>query len=372
MSTARGVSILVVSGGKGADQMGSALVKALMAELPGATMMVCPLRGKGEVYRKSGVPVVGVSSGRDMWLTAWRRGRFLQHLRYRVRLVIVIGGMQPLLIVRRFLPRPIVFIPTFSLGGSRYFGFWLRMLRKSCALVVPQDETTAAKLRRHKIPAVYLGSLLMDCIQQTNRPLTFGDGKVAGILPGAREEAYQHIVPLAQLAFQLQHLRSDLVFLVSVPSELSFQRFAALLSQFGWSVDTVSPDELADGIVGKLHKGICTLQFMSGGSGDVMQVSDICLSTDPIASEQASGLGKPVVVLLPEKNRRGKLQVRKLLGQNSVSVVQSDISRAARTVLRILDDESLYYKLSVAGKVKMGGQGVAARISKKVSALVRT
>lgn len=388
-----GFSVLIISNGHGKDLMGSVLARELQRVCPKAQVSAFPVVGWGNHYRNSGIPVVGVQKAMPsggwirqslaaFWqdvqagllILTWRQIRALKSLRFTTDLVIPLGDIYPLFLSYRYVKRPIVFLPT---AKSEYISGHLsiekKRMRQYCKLVFPRDELTAERLRQDGVPAVYLGNLIMDSLVFSSKGFPLPEGPVVGILPGSRDEAYRNMGELASAALSLHRRVPEARFLVAVASELRLAGFEEILRTQRWYQMDLSGLEEDFGIVGGFYKEGCELYFVTGRFGDVLQASRVCLGMAGTANEQAVGLGKPVIAFAgdgPQFTARFLQAQKRLLGEALITVERNP-EAVARAAQRILEDEQLYHKLSVAGRVRMGGPGAAQRMSKKICELAR-
>ncbi len=387
------ISILIISNGHGEDLMGGFLAKTLRELHPPALIRAFPVVGVGKYYSHLNIPIVGIqrkvpSEGLTMrsvkvfWRDimhglislSLRQFSSLLQLQNTVDLAIVIGDSYALFMACRYVRKPIIFIPT---AKSDYIGghssVEIKQMKRHCAFVYPRDSLTADKLCKAGVPAQYMGNLMMDSLDITEKDFGLPGGKVIGILPGSRDESYVNIVHLAAAALCLQEKLSSVRFLVAIAPNLSMKRFIQSMRKEGWRFTPSHPQEIERGITAEFQKRNCVLYFVEGRFGDVLSQSKVCLGMAGTANEQAVGLGKPVISFAgdgPGFNDVFLQKQKNLLGEALITVKKSP-DEMATAAEKILLDSSLYSKLAAAGQERMGGRGAAQRIAESILQLAK-
>jgi uncharacterized protein (TIGR03492 family) len=313
-------SILLLSNGHGEDLSGALLGEELRAR--GASVEALPLVGHGLAYQRAGIPVVartrefstgglGYTSlaGR---LTELREGQFLHLLglvvrllqqRRRYRLVVAVGDLVPVLATWLAGLPGVVYLVAYS---SHYEGRlrlpwpcgWL--LRQPCFRQIwSRDALTAEDLSRQmKRPVTFLGNPFMDLMaEEADQPRPAPTCPSLAVLPGSRlPEACHNLGLILQLLPLLPaplpqpgalRLRAALV------RALEPESVAALAAPFGWRLESgTDQDTPARWVLVRQHQ---RLELHWGRFAAVLGASDLVLAMAGTASEQAVGLGKPVV-----------------------------------------------------------------------------
>ncbi len=388
----RRVSILIISNGHGEDLMGAVLANVLHEMIPAALIRAFPVVGVGKNYCTYNIPIVGIHkkvpsegltmrSVKTLWqdimegliILSLKQFRSLSLLKKTIDLAVVIGDSYALFMANRSVRKPLVFVPTAKSDYIKKHSLVeIQQMRKHCVLVFPRDVFTTAHLRKAGVPVQYIGNLMMDSLDITGRDFGVPHGKMIGILPGSRDESYTNLVHLAQAAECLQTMLSEPRFLVAMAPNLSLEHFVHSLEEAGWRFFPTRPREIEHGVIARFQKGPCVLYFIKDRFGDLLSQSTICLGMAGTANEQAVGLGKPVISFAGDGPGFNDVFLRKqkcLLGDALVRVERKPEKMAA-AAKQILLDTSLYEKLSIAGRERMGGRGAARRMAESIFQLV--
>ena len=311
--------VLLVSNGHGEDLSGALLGKALKAE--GVAVEALPLVGHGEAYRGAGLPVLGptrdFSTGGLGYtslrgrLTELKQGqlpyllgrlRAVWHHRRSCDWVVVVGDVVPLLAAWLTSKPMAVYLVAYS---SHYEGRlrlpwpsgWL-LRRPRVRLLWSRDALTATDLT-HQLgrPVQFVGNPFQEMGDPVRAPLpNHNTGPVLGLLPGSRlPEALSNLLLLLSVVGQLpEPWRQQLRILVALVPALSAEAVAEAAAPLGWTLELPSP--ATEGFA-LLRCGATQVELRSHCFWWVLQSSDLLLAMAGTATEQAVGLGKPVVQL---------------------------------------------------------------------------
>jgi uncharacterized protein (TIGR03492 family) len=392
--------VLLISNGHGEDLLAGVLAEALHRQRPDIDLWAFPIVGTGQGYARFPVEVVGVQ--KEMPSGGWIRQSFtalredvkagflkltrqqwqaLKALRSQVSHVIAVGDIYALYLGYRFVAKPLAFVPTAKSDYIRsHLAIEKRLMKKHCQIVLARDELTAANLRQSQIPAEYVGNLMMDAIFPSGRglPGVSPNEMVIGILPGSRGEAYDNLPLLCVTMDEITLKRPDIVFAVALAGNLSLDKAAAILKEYGWQTIVKSPAGVdSDGQIPEesnrarwLVKGKSRLIVAQGRFGDILVSSYLSLGMAGTANEQAVGLGRPVVAFPGSGSQFTPkfLRAQKRLLGDALEVTE-DPKAAGQAVLEILADPTKYEVMAACGRGRMGEPGGAERMADRLIGL---
>ncbi|MCP9889211.1 lipid-A-disaccharide synthase-related protein [Cyanobium sp. ATX 6A2] len=315
--------VLLLSNGHGEDLSGALIASALRRR--GVPVVALPLVGHGEPYRRSGIEVLGrtrafSTGGLGFTSLAGQVRELLEgqtlhvilqlaRLRQRSRgadLVVAVGDV--VAVLGSWLSgRPAaVYLVAYS---SHYEGRlrlpwpcgWL-LRRHRIAVIWARDRRSAedlsGQLRR---PVRFLGNPFLDAVITGADSSRGGAGSGARqqllLLPGSRlPEAEHNLALLLQLLPRLtsrlphpQQLRIS----AALVGSLSAQAVHQLAAPLGWM-----PTPRAGGSQGLRHRHGLELELAWSGFATRLAAADLVLAMAGTATEQAVGLGKPVLQLV--------------------------------------------------------------------------
>ncbi len=309
--------VLLISNGHGEDLSGAALGQALKRR--GVEVEALPLVGRGEAYRRAGLPVcgptrdfstggLGYTSLRGRLTELWQgqlpyllgRLRAAWQRRRQCEGVLVVGDVLPLLAgCLTGLPMAVYLVAYSSHYEGRLrlpwpCGWLLR--RPSVRWLWTRDALTARDLARQlRRPATFVGNPFLDGqTQGTCLPPGAGPGLTLGLLPGSRlPEALHNLLLLLEV---LGHLPPEwqrrLRFLAALVPSLSVEAIATAATPLGW---TLFPPSVGADDVAQLRRGPLRLELTHHHFWRVLATSDLLLAMAGTAAEQAVALGKPVL-----------------------------------------------------------------------------
>lgn len=311
--------VLLISNGHGEDLSGALIAKALQEQ--GMAVEALPLVGHGGAYRNAQLTVLGPTrdfSTGGLGYTSWRGrltelrqgqlpyllGRLLAvwHRRQHCDWVVVVGDVLPVL-AAWLTARPMaVYLVAYS---SHYEGR-LRLpwpcgslLRQSrVRLLWSRDALTAQDLTNqlHR-PVDFVGNPFLDGGGARAAPSRRSEGPVLGLLPGSRlPEARSNLLLMLEVLSQIpERWPGPLQILAALVPSLTPEAIAQAAAPHGWHL--IPPSSQMSG-AGTLCRGDLRLELHSDHFWEVLQVSDLLLAMAGTATEQAVGLGKPVLQLV--------------------------------------------------------------------------
>jgi uncharacterized protein (TIGR03492 family) len=388
--------VLLLSNGHGEDLSGAKIAEALMAR--GIAVEALPLVGHGRPYRQAGVPVLGrtreCSTGglgytslagqlREIREGQWTYllGRLLWLARHRKRFERVVGVGDLLAVLGAWLggPGAAVYLVAYS---SHYEG-QLRLpwpcgalLRSSRIIQIwSRDALTAHQLSAQLgKPVVFAGNPFLDGVIDAAHPSAqppaqpTPQGQSLALLPGSRmPEALHNLGLMLQVVTRLpgQPLRIQ----AALVSSLTAEAVEAMAAPLGWQLD---PSRSL------LRLGPWQVELGWGQFAAILNRADLALASAGTASEQAVGLGKPVLQLCgrgPQFTATFAEAQRRLLGPGvscatgkpgSSAVLQATAELAAQQLAALADPEAgprWRHQLAALGAERIGPPGGSAQIA---------
>ena len=403
MKAPRQKPVLLLSNGHGEDLSGAKIAEALMAR--GIAVEALPLVGHGRPYRQVGVPVLGrtreCSTGglgytslagqlREIREGQWTYllGRLLWLARHRSRFQRVVGVGDLLAVLGAWLggQEAAVYLVAYS---SHYEGR-LRLpwpcgaLLRSPRIVQiwSRDVLTAHQLSAQLgKPVVFAGNPFLDGVMEVSKPSAPAQatpqGQSLALLPGSRmPEALQNLglmlqvvsrLPIALHAGQQEH--QNLRIQAALVSSLTAEAIEAMAAPLGWQLD---PSRSL------LRGGPWQVELGWGQFAAILNRADLALASAGTASEQAVGLGKPVLQLCgrgPQFTVTFAEAQRRLLGPGvscatgqpgSGAVLQATADLAAQHLIALADPEAgprWRRQLAALGAERIGAAGGSAQIA---------
>ena len=388
MKAPRQKPVLLLSNGHGEDLSGAKIAEALMAR--GIAVEALPLVGHGRPYRQVGVPVLGrtreCSTGglgytslagqlREIREGQWTYllGRLLWLARHRKRFERVVGVGDLLAVLGAWLggPGAAVYLVAYS---SHYEGR-LRLpwpcgvLLRSPRIVQiwSRDALTAHQLSAQLgKPVVFAGNPFLDGVMEVSQATP--QGQSLALLPGSRmPEALHNLALMLQVVSRLpsQNLRIQ----GALVSSLTAEAIEAMAAPLGWQLD---PSRSL------LRRGPWQVELGWGQFAAILNRADLVLASAGTASEQAVGLGKPVLQLCgrgPQFTARFAEAQRRLLGPGvscatgkpgSAAVLQATADLAAQHLAALADPEAgpaWRRQLAALGAERIGAPGGSVQMA---------
>jgi len=413
--------VLLLSNGHGEDLSGSLLGRALRER--GMTVAALPLVGHGLPYRREGIPVIGRTrefstgglgytslAGR---LTEARQGQVLYLLarvrelvacRGDFRLVVVVGDLLPVLAAWLARIPTAVYLVAYS---SHYEGRlrlpwpcgWL-LRRAAMRQVWSRDALTATDLERQLGRSVrFLGNPFLDPVAHQTDPLAtplpspgVAPAQAArpglALLPGSRlPEALRNLERLLQVLPLLpRHLRQPgaLTLRAALVGDLGAEAIGRVAEPLGWRLDSPHPGQGGDPTPTLVREGL-RLELHWNHYAAVLGGADLVLAMTGTATEQAVGLGKPVLQLVgegPQFTAGFAEAQRRLLGPGvfcaegppgAPATLQASAALAAELLERLADPragEAWRHELAREGEQRLGRPGGTARMAAAIMELL--
>ena len=411
--------VLLLSNGHGEDLSGSLLASALRRR--GVAVEALPLVGHGEAYRRAAIPVLGrtrsfstgglgytslrgqlteLLQGQPLYLL--RRLALLWQLRRRYSLVLAVGDLLPVLGAWLSRRPAAVYLVAYS---SHYEGRlrlpwpcgWL-LRRPSMQAVWSRDGLTASDLSQQLgRPVRFLGNPFLDPVANAgswtpelgrSRPRHPQPQHLA-LLPGSRlPEALHNLGLMLQLLAALPEVwrrPGQLSLAVALVSELAAEQIAAMAAPLGWQLQAETTTAAGSGPAAGLYGHGLQLRLSWGQFSSILQRADLVVAMAGTATEQAVGLGKPVLQLAgrgPQFTAGFAEAQRRLLGPavrcvagppGQTSTVQRSAHLAAELLEELADGERgsrLRNALAAEGQRRMGLPGGTERMAAAIMGLL--
>jgi len=389
--------VLLLSNGHGEDLSGAKISEALMAR--GIAVEALPLVGHGRPYRQAGVPVLGrtreCSTGglgytslagqlREIREGQWTYllSRLLWLARHRKRFERVVGVGDLLAVIGAWLggPGAAVYLVAYS---SHYEG-QLRLpwpcgaLLRSRRIVQiwSRDALTAHQLSAQLgKPVVFAGNPFLDGVMEVVQASP--QGQSLALLPGSRmPEALHNLGLMLQVVSRLpsglhegQQQGQPLRIQAALVSSLTAEAIEAMAAPLGWQLD---PSRSL------LRRGPWQVELGWGQFAAILNRADLVLASAGTASEQAVGLGKPVLQLCgrgPQFTAKFAEAQRRLLGPGvscatgkpgSAGARQATADLAAEQLAALADPEAgprWRRQLAALGAERIGAAGGSVQIA---------
>lgn len=385
--------ILLISDGHGEDWVAAQVAWHLTRladerDLPPLELLALPMVGEGHAFEQAGVPVAvstrvlpsggfTFKSPDHLWMDL--RGGLTAYGRHLVRTTRMLSGWADLVLaVGDILPlglawltgRPYIFIGCtksdyYTEGAvSCYFPWERRLMRhRRCLHAFARDAMTCGNLRRHGVAASFWGNPMMDGLEAGDAAVP-GDGLFVGVLPGSRaEEAQRNLADMLPCLLAIrERAKAPLHFEAAISAGLGIESFHRQAEANGWQ--TLSESCIV--------QGSTVVHLRLGNFRAVLNHAHVLLGMAGTATEQAVGLGKPVITIPgrgPQFTRRFAHLQRQLLGESVLVVDQADRERpaaVAQAFWTLMEDCDRLSDIRRNGRERMGSAGAADRIAEFV------
>lgn len=312
------IQLLVISNGHGEDLVAMRILQVLRQDKPKLSVDALPIVGIGQSYGEQNIPCLvkgkafvsggfwGNEFGQDLQegflgLTL-RQIRAVGQWSHQGRVVLAVGDIVPLTMAW-WSGLPYAFVGTAKseyyrgshpsyLKPSVYWPWerWL-MAHKRCRGVFPRDRITATTLQRWSIPVFDCGNPMMDDLEPQGESSEFPSGCKILLLPGSHApEAFRNWQLMISAIAGLHQTQQTYVFLGAIAPGIDQLPLQKMLVQHGWSAQ----DNTAL-LYYQQHQH--SLLLVPNGFRDCLSIANIVLAMAGTATEQAVGLGKPVITM---------------------------------------------------------------------------
>lgn len=371
--------VLFIANGNGEDSIAAAIIGALPDFI---TADAYPMIGRGSAYKdicqivgpRLSVPSEGWrhtkgSLRRDLLdgalLGIGPAFRFLRAAHGQYDRVIAVGDAMPVMMCAAARLPIDIYLDVFKSGYSHKYNIAERaLLRHAVKKTYCRDDVLALSLRIKGIDAVSAGNIMIDTIpraQYNMAPKRLHPMAVT-LMPGSRDWTAQ------SLKVQLDALRR-------MPSELDADIFVAV-------ANSIDPQALANEVgmdfkpgragcpadLGRLSCKGTTAHLVRGAVGNLIEASDLVLSQAGTGTQQALGLGKPVITFNRASNRKKRMADEQALMGDARILTDPDVKSLADAVQALLADAGERRRLGEIGTKRLGGPGTLAAIAADLTA----
>ncbi|MEA1913004.1 MAG: lipid-A-disaccharide synthase-related protein [candidate division WOR-3 bacterium] len=355
------MKIAFLSNSYGEDRSGALIGQKIKNLHPKIKIIAFPLISFGEEYQKRGIDVIGGSTpppsggfllkslaklGKDIIETFPAPFSYIKRVhefKDEIDLAIVVGDVPLLIMGWIALRRREYFLaPCKSDWIAPHLKVEKIIMQRLTEVVFTHDELTASNLREKGVNALFLGNPMMDGLNRENKYHPPEGSTLIGILPGSREESYGNMKKISKVVEILSSQDKNLNFAVALSETVDKERMMK-------SLDGVNSE----------------IELVEGGFIDILKKSKLVISLAGTASEQAVGLGIPVVSFSgsgAQTTKRRLLGQKKLLGE-AFTYLEYEPKRIAKKIQEILDGKELKNLMKRNGIKRMGPPGGAKRIA---------
>jgi uncharacterized protein (TIGR03492 family) len=401
------MKLLCISNGHGEDAIAVRILKQLR-RLPGApSLAALPIVGEGRAYEKAGIAIHGrtqaMPSGGFIYMDSRQAMRDLRGGLVGLTLaqiktarqwaqgggkILAVGDIVPLAIAwqsgadysfigtakseyyirdehHRLLGRP----PLEGWSGSVYVPWerWM-MARPRCQGVFLRDQLTADTLQRLGVAATYPGNPMMDDLDTDAAKLarltaSFNPAAAAhltlALMPGSRApEAFDNWQRLVVAATSVMTTFGDrqIRLLAALAPALNLAAFKDVLIDNGW--------QSIAGSYPTFQRQNAVLVLTTDAFSECLHLADAAIATAGTATEQAVGLGKPVVTFPgpgPQFTNAFAEAQSRLLGPSVLLIEQPTGAGAA--LQACLANAPRLQQIAENGRRRMGLPGAAGAIA---------
>lgn len=379
--------LLVISNGHGEDEVAVRILEPLQQISPVLSLMALPIVGVGQAYQGHGISLLeagqNLPSGgflgknllRDiqgglLGLTD-RQVRALKQWTTPGSVILAVGDVVPLLLAW-WSGLLFAFVGTakseywradgpaqWQLRKSVYWPWerWL-MAQDRCRGVFPRDRITAANLQRWPIRVLECGNPMMDDLDPQGNLPELPPGLKILLLPGSHApELFANWQLMISAIAGLRQTRQSYVFLSAIAPGIDFHPLQKTLVDQGWAPGPLS-------CLSNYQQHQHSLFLIQNGFKDCLHHADIVMAMAGTATEQAVGMGKPVITMPgpgPQFTPRFASAQARLLGP-SVFLMDGpqDLSP---TLSVVLDQFSERQQWIENGLRRLGSPGAAPRIA---------
>ncbi|WP_299484672.1 lipid-A-disaccharide synthase-related protein [Acaryochloris sp. IP29b_bin.137] len=315
----RNVTLLVISNGHGEDQVAARILQALKQSRPPLSIDALPVVGMGLAYRAQNISLLvkgknfssagfwGRQFGQDLqdgWinLTLQQINAVWQWSQTGGK-VLAVGDIVPLMLAW-WSGLPYAFVGTakseyyhdhhLSRFRSSIYWPWERwlMAHDRCRGVFPRDRITATHLQQWSIPVFDCGNPMMDELDPPGNLPEVPPGCRILLLPGSHApEVYANWQLMISAITGLSKAQQKYVFLGAIAPGLDLAPFQTTLVKYGWTTAANAPYSYYH------QQQQATLWLLPDRFRDCLHAANVVLAMAGTATEQAVGLGKPVITM---------------------------------------------------------------------------
>lgn len=365
--------VLFISNGNGEDSIAAAIIAKLPPEIKADAY---PMIGAGQAF--DGLcPIVGPRA--QVPSQGWRHTsggiardikggllfailpaiKFLRAARAQYDLVIAVGDGVPVILSLLAGRKIDIYLDVFKSGYAHTYNFIERaMIGEVVGKTYCRDNMLADTLRDAGLNALSAGNVMLDTVPYGIYDMARKCSSELSVvlLPGSRDWTAE------SLEVQLEALRR-------LPSELKPDIFMAvangidvekLAKDIGWEYGCTRSARQAD--LGRLKRNGMVVHLASGVVGNLIERCDLVLSQAGTGTQQALGLGKPVITFNRQGNRRKRMADEQALMGPSRILTPPDPKLLSDALRNLLADSTERRRLGAIGKKRLGGPGTLAAV----------
>lgn len=280
--------------------------------------------------------------------------RFLHGAKARYDKVIVVGDASAIILGVFAGLKVDLYIDVFKTGyAHRYSALERWAIQRTTKKIFCRDDMLATQLRAHGVDAESHGNIMLDTV-------TYGDvaiskpetrSQVVGLLPGSRANTPRAFA-LQIDALELTARCCKVIGLAAIADGIDIDALAAA-SRLSF---TRNGGENAHRIGELSGRGI-RIELYRRAAGNVIEASDIIFSQAGTATQQALGLGKPVITYFPPEHRKKRMDDEQALMGEARILLPPDPVAIADEAVRLLHDPEERERLGKIGRQRLGGPG---------------
>ncbi len=236
--------------------------------------------------------------------------------------------------------------------GANAFMPWEMALGRRASRVYTRDAASARYLALKGVNAVYRGSFAMDVLPAPERSLEhLLDGRpLLALMPGGRGDARESLPIMLDAAARLPGMQGVVTWT---------KDWSDLPALEGWTL------ELQSDMQAVLKRGTSQVWLLRGAFSAVLHAARLAVGTAGTASEQAAGLGVPVVGFAtsgPQYTPGFARRQERLLGR-ALTLTEADAGAVAAALERLNTQPELYWAAARAGQDRIGQTGALGQIA---------
>ena len=239
--------------------------------------------------------------------------------------------------------------------GANAFMPWEVALGRKIERVYTRDAASARFLALKGVNAAYRGSFAMDVLPAPERDLSsFRGGRpLLALMPGGRGDAHESLPIMLDAAARLPGMQG----VVTWP-----KNWGDLPALEDWTL------EVQDSQTALVKRGTTRVWLLRGAFSAVLHAARLAAGTAGTASEQAAGLGVPVVGFAtsgPQYTPGFARRQARLLGL-ALTLTQADAGAVAAALKRLSTRPELYRAAAQAGQDRVGQAGALSQIAAEI------
>ena len=360
--------VLFVANGNGEDSIAAEIIRKLPKSINAEAY---PMVGNGRAYDEL-CPIVGPRA--QIPSEGWRHTagsvsrdlkggmlsgilpsvKFLKSVRRRYDKIVGVGdGVGPLLCWLAGLQIDI-YLDVFKSGFAHRYSFFERIvIGRAAKTVFCRDIMLAGALCQAGIDGRSAGNVMLDCVPYGTYDMAPHRTRTLAVtlLPGSRQTTADSLaMQIGALTLLSDEWAPDIFVAVATgidPKDLA--------KATGLTYRAGTGQQHAD--LGMLEGQGLQLHLAHGVLGNLIEGSDLILSQAGTATQQALGLGKPVITFNRADNRAKRMRdEQSLMGEARILTQQSQVDLAA-AMQGLLADSETRARLGKIGRERLGGPG---------------